>query len=189
MNGPSPQSGPRPHPLAEELCERLPAGATVLEFGAGRGRNTRALRAARLHVIEIADEAVAAYAAHPESAGAALSTHGLLHGSEAEIARAVREIAHALHAGSPLFATFASTQDARFGRGTRLGAYTFAPESGDEAGVAHSYFDETRLRALLEPLFTIESLQETCADAIVGSWAHAGAPSGTVHWFVKAVRR
>ena len=167
----------------------MPAGATVLELGSGRGRNTRALRAAGLHVIEIADVRVAHFAAEPQSADAALSTHGLLHGSEAEIARAVHEIARALHAGNPLFATFASTNDARFGRGTEIGPHTFAPDSGDEKGVAHSYYDEARLRALLEPIFTIESLVETSADETVGRWAHTQTPSGTVHWFVKALLR
>ncbi|MBV8196925.1 MAG: hypothetical protein JO263_02210 [Candidatus Eremiobacteraeota bacterium] len=54
----------------------------------------------------------------------------------------------------------------------------------------HVYFDEPRLRALLEPLFEIEALEEQDVDRIVGRWAHQQQPlSGAVHWFAIARRR
>ncbi len=61
---------------------------------------------------------------------------------------------------------------------------------GDERGVAHAYFDRERLTALLEPHFSVESLEERAVDDVVGYWAHRDAPlRGAVHWFVIAANR
>lgn len=120
---------------------------------------------------------------------AAITTHALQHGTPAIAARLVDVIATLLNAGGPLYATFGSTNDARYGKGTHIDADTFAPELGDEEGVAHVYFTEDRLRELLDPYFIIESLEEHSVDEIVGRWAHAQQPQGSVHWFVQARRR
>lgn len=171
----------RAHPLAAALIRRLGnASGTVLEIGPGSGRNTAALRAAGLHVSH---EPVA------NAFDAALSTHALLHGTPTDVANALAEIAGAIKPYAPLYATFGSQRDARFGRGTRIDARTFAPDDGDERGVAHCYFDEPALRALLETHFNIESMEEANVDDVVGRWAHAQPPSGSVHWFVRSVRR
>ena len=157
----------------------------MLEIGHGSGRNHRALGAAGFEVLHFGAEA-----APPERAAAALSTHALLHGSPAEISAALAEIARELSVGAPLFATFGSQRDARFGEGRRLGPATFAPTDGDERGIAHSYFDEAALRGVLDEHFAIEELREVEVDEIVGAWAHASAPlRGAVHWFVVAHRR
>lgn len=121
---------------------------------------------------------------------AALSTHGLLHGTMAAIAASVAEIAASLERHGGIYATFGSTSDARFGRGTRLGASTFAPNDGDERGVAHTYFTRTQIADLFASDFVVEELAERSVDAIAGSWAHPRQPlCNAVHWFVIARRR
>ena len=120
---------------------------------------------------------------------AVISTHGLLHGTLAAIRRRVVAIAECLEEGGVLYATFGSTRDARFGRGQRVDASTFAPIDGDERDVAHAYFTREALQALLTPRFAVEKLEEHDADAIAGAWAHPTRPlSGAVHWLVVARR-
>jgi len=184
MSPVSPEPARRPpHPLALELIERLRdrPGARVLEVGAGSGRNTRALAAAGLVLSRLSD-------ARPCAAG--LTTHALLHGTPRSIAEQLAAIARALEPGAPLYATFGSIRDARYGAGDSPEPYVYTPVEGDEAGVAHTYFDEGRLRTLLGPHFTIESAREVDVDEIAGSWAHPSAPlRGAVHWFVVATAR
>jgi hypothetical protein len=169
-----------PHPLALDLIERLsdrPA-ARVLEIGSGSGRNTRALVAAGLRVCSLPPD---------ERCVAALSTHALLHGSPTSLATLLDRIAAGLEPDAPLFATFGSMFDARYGMGDEREPHVFAPRDGDEAGVAHAYFDEVRLRKLLVPRFVIESLREVEVDRIAGDWAHPTTPlRGAVHWFAVA---
>ncbi|HEY6325109.1 MAG TPA: methyltransferase domain-containing protein [Candidatus Cybelea sp.] len=183
------------HPLARALIARLGPGSDgpVLDFAAGSGRNTRALRAAGLRVVPVADsiaESAAPLAGITARFAAALSTHGLLHGTPSIIANRVASIARRLEPDGLLYATFGSSRDARFGEGKRIDDWTFAPEDGDERGVVHGYFDRERLTALLEPHFAAESLEERSVDDVVGAWAHRESPlRGAVHWFVIAVRR
>jgi hypothetical protein len=174
-----------PHPLALALIDRLSARshAPVLEIGAGSGRNTAALRAAGFVVTAIGAEEIARAA---RGYVGALSTHALLHGSPDSIASLLDQIAQRLEKAAPLYATFASIHDARYGAGVRLGDHTFAPEAGEERGVPHTYFNEKQLRTLLAKHFELEAIEEIDASAIVGRWAHAQLPAGTVHWFVHA---
>jgi Methyltransferase domain len=183
-----------PHPLAERLIERLQSGRNirVLDFATGTGRNAEALRRAGFAVVVLSDEAAASDDAIENSShgfDAVLSTHGLLHGTAASVAARVRSIAECITAGGWLFATFGSTSDSRYGRGERIDDSSFAPAEGDEEGVAHAYFDRPSLRALLEPLLEIESLEEQGVDEVVGSWAHPQKPTGTAHWFAVARKR
>jgi hypothetical protein len=181
-----------PHPLALELIARIGPHSSrrILELGCGRGRNTNALRQAGLDVEALPDDKLVPA---PSLSGArfdgALSTHGFLHGTPRTIIELLRFAASALKPNAPLYATFASTRDARFGQGTQIDEQTFAPASGDENGVAHVYYDGAALRSTLQPLFEIDSLEEVNVDAIVGRWAHARMPSGTVHWFARVHRR
>jgi hypothetical protein len=183
MEPDSPEAVHRPpHPLALALIERLRdrPGARVLEIGAGSGRNTRALVAAGLKVGSAPEGG-------PYAAG--LTTHALLHGTPASLAGELASIAGALEHDAPLFATFGSTRDARYQTGTLLEPYVYAQDEGDERGVAHAYFDATRLRTLLEPYFAIESMREVVVDDIAGRWAHpTSALQDAVHWFVIAKR-
>jgi hypothetical protein len=190
MTEPSTDAGNlrRAHPLAISLIARLRAipNARILEIGAGRGRNTEALRAGGLEVDSIADGAPVP--AREKYYDAALSTHALLHGTPGTVATSLSAIANALKPGAPLHATFASTLDARFGKGQRISKHVYVAETGDEAGVPHVYFTGEELRSLLEPNFDVESIQETAADDIVGTWVHREPLRGVVHWFVRAIR-
>jgi hypothetical protein len=183
------------HPLARALIARVGArvDGPVLDFAAGSGRNTRALRAAGLRVVSVADgvaESAAALAGITDRFVAALSSHGLLHGTPSTVADKVTLIVGRLEPGGLLYATFGSSHDARFGQGERIDAGTFAPAEGDERGIAHAYFDRESLVALLEPWFAIESLEERAVDDVVGAWAHRELPlRGAVHWFAVATRK
>jgi cyclopropane fatty-acyl-phospholipid synthase-like methyltransferase len=175
-----------PHPLAVRLIAELTIpDARVLEIGTGSGRNQRALIAAGARVTAI--EAGCRVA--PASFDAALSTHALLHGTPATLEAALQQVHAALRPGASLYATFGSKRDARYGAGRRIAAHVFAPEDGDEIGVAHAYWDEPELRVLLEPFELIE-LIETQVDEIAGSWAHKKKPlAQAYHWMVIARRR
>ncbi|HEX5275989.1 MAG TPA: methyltransferase domain-containing protein [Candidatus Rubrimentiphilum sp.] len=179
----------RAHPLAISLIARLRAAphARVLEIGAGTGRNTEALRTAGLEIDAIPDGAPVP--AREEYYDGALSTHELLHGTPGTVAAALDAIANVLKPGAPLHATFASTLDARFGKGRRISKHVFAAEIGDEAGVPHVYFTAEELRSLLEANYEVESIQETAADEIVGTWAHREPLRGVVHWFVRGIKK
>ncbi len=162
----------------------------MLDFAAGSGRNTRALRDAGLWVVSLADsiaESATPLIGITERFAAALSTHGLLHGTRSIVANSVASIAQHLEPPGLLYATFASARDARFGQGERIDPWTFAPTKGDERGVAHAYFDRKSLLVLLEPHFAVESLEERSVDDVVGAWAHRESPlRGAMHWFVIA---
>ncbi len=183
-----------PHPLAAALIKRLHfrPESRVLDFAAGSGRNGDALRRAGFTVVAIRDDAAseATVSALAGRFDAVLSTHGLLHGVPRSIEARVRVIASRLDTDGLLFATFGSKRDLRFGRGERIDDSTFAPEGGDERGVPHAFFDRHQLRALLEPYFEIESLQEQGVDDVAGSWAHRERPlAGASHWFVVGRKR
>ncbi|MBV8246049.1 MAG: class I SAM-dependent methyltransferase [Candidatus Eremiobacteraeota bacterium] len=194
-----------PHPLVEELSERIPAGAAVLLLGIGSGRNAMALLERGYALTSVDDSAARArnFLGHVPDArviaasyerlpipgrlfDAAVSTHALLHGDPRAIERAIREVERLLHPESLLVATFGSSRDARFGRGIRYGPQTFASTRGDEAGVPHSFFNEAEVRRLLDG-FHIESLAERNVDDVAGTWAHEAEPlRGSVHWFAIA---
>ncbi len=145
-----------------------------------------ALEAAGFEVHSIADGAH--ITPRDEYYDGALSTHALLHGTPATVAAGLDAIARAVKRNAPLHATFASTRDARFGKGLRISKHVYATETGDEANVPHVYFTDAELRSLLEPRFSVESIQETAADEIIGRWAHGQPLHGVVHWFVRAIR-
>lgn len=189
MDTPSPRESNlrRPHPLAAQLIERLRAlpHARVLDLGSGSGRNSEALQQAGYDVFIVPDERVNDFRAVGQF-DAAVSTHALLHGTPHTIAQTLSALVHALKTDALLYATFGSKADARYGKGTQVDTDAFAPDSGEEAGVAHAYFDEAGLRELLERWFIIDSIEERAVDDVVGSWAHAERPQGSVHWFVRA---
>ena len=179
MQSDSPEHGSirPPHPLCLALIERLRArsGADVFEIGSGSGRNTRALLAAGFTVN-----------ATPGPYAGALSTHAMLHGTPDDVREQLGAIARALEPHAPFYATFGSVNDARYGEGTEVMEYAYAPTEGDEAGVTHAFFDEPRLRAILAERFEIEELREMKVDEIAGSWAHRDRPlRGAFHWFAK----
>ena len=197
------------HPLALDLVGRLQRRGEVhvLELGTGSGRNTAALIEAGFFVTSIDDDhertaaarerftgsranlltgAYTQLAGRPQSFSAALSTHALLHGNALKIATILFSVNRLLEVDAPFYATFGSKRDARYGKGVRIDDDTFAPADGEEQGVPHIYYDEAQLREILTPFFTIESLEEVDVDAIVGRWAHAQRPEGSMHWVLRA---
>jgi thiazole synthase len=58
-----------------------------------------------------------------------------------------------------------------------------------DAGVGHAYFDEAGVRDALASHFEVVLITEEDVDTIVGRWAHARRPTGSMHWFVRARRR
>jgi SAM-dependent methyltransferase len=207
---PRAESAPLPHPLARTLALALAneSQARLLLVGVGNGRNLPPFADAgiRVDAVEADPEraraaslrfagtvgirvACAAYAGpFPFSGGfaGALSTNALLHGAPADVGRTLAAIRACLRPGALCYATFGSTRDPRFGRGRRIDDATFAPESGSEANVPHAYFDERRLRDVLNG-FTIDEAHEASAAGTAGAWAHAhGEAADIVHWFVKA---
>jgi hypothetical protein len=114
----------------------------------------------------------------------AAASHGLLHGFAAAMPARIARLAERLEPGGWFYAAFGSQRDARFGTGTRLEDATFSREDGDEPGVAHAYFDEPALRAMLTPHFEIKTLEERDATQTAGRWAHTTTPlTDAVHWF------
>lgn len=164
----------------------------MLDFCAGSGRNSTALRAAGLEVVDIADSAADVPESLSPSLGtfaAVLSTHGLLHGTVPAIHARIARIWDRLEPAGLLCATFGSVRDARWQSGRRIAGSTFAPLDGDESGVAHSFFTRTEIESLLGPYFDVEILDERWVDGVAGTWAHRKCPlSGAVHWFAVAGR-
>jgi len=200
-----------PHPLTSALIAAVVPGSRVLLIGIGSGRHLAALAAAGLAVDAVeaaAGRAAAATtrwaatprlriaqaryadgpASFPTGFDGALATHALLHGRCADIAATLAAVHARLRAGAPFHFTLGSQRDPRFGRGTRLAEATWASDDGDEAGVAHTYFDERGARSLLAT-WEILGLEERDASATAGAWAHASGAGGLVHWFVRARRR
>jgi hypothetical protein len=201
---------PSPHPFAIEIGERVLSPARVLLLGVGSGRNVPPLLAAGLRVDAVESDPSRAAAAATRFAAesrvrvvrsryegplpfagghaAALSTHALLHGTRRTIAATVRAARDRLGAGAPFYATLGSQNDPRFGTGTRIDDDTFAPLTGAERGVAHTYVTAADARALFAD-FVVESLEEVAGGESVGRWAHDDADAATiVHWYVRARR-
>lgn len=157
--------------------------ARVLEVGRGSGRNRAALLDAGFEVESIDHDML-----HAEHGAfdACLSSHALLHGTPATLEADLRRIGALLLPGAELYATFGSTRDARYGRGRRIAEHVFAAEDGDEAGVAHTFWNAAELRALLAG-YEVMECNEVDVDRVAGTWAHTTAPlQGAVHWFVIA---
>jgi hypothetical protein len=190
MSAPSTQG---PHPLAERLIERYRAAGwegPVLEIAAGAGRNTRAFAAAGVPVVATRDdEAYTQLPGEHDAYAAAFSSHGYLHGATAKVRAGFAELRRVLRPGSPVYITLGSIHDERFGFGEALDEWTFAPGDGPEMGSPHGYFDRDTIVELLRG-FTIESLEDVDATAIVGEWAHEPGddPEPIRHWFVIATR-
>ena len=189
----SQSSAEKAHPLADELLAfvaRHPLSGPVVEVGQGTGRNTRALVAAGVQVVPVADDVP--YTQLPggrDMYGAALSTHAYLHGTVDKLRAGLAELRRVLRPGAPIFITLGSIDDARYGLGIPFDERSFAPGDGDEAGIPHAYFDRDGIVELLRGFFDLESAEQVDVDRIVGRWAHGEeAPSGRVHWFVRARR-
>src|SRR5579863_3482940 len=82
-----------PHPLAlraiERLRERVPGRVRVLDVASGSGRNAAALQQAGFEVLAVDDETAIKAGALRSLHGAfdgAVSSHGFLHGTAAEVA-------------------------------------------------------------------------------------------------------
>ena len=188
-----------PHPLAVALIERLaslPDGAAppvILDFATGSGRNAAGLIRAGFRVVAVGDDAAQRVERASDVDGgpfdAVVSTHGFLHGTAEDVARRVGTVAGMLRPRGLFYATFGSTADARFGKGRRLDASTYAPLDGDERGVAHAFFTGALLHEILSAHVLVERLEARGVDTIAGAWAHVDRPlENAAHWFAVARR-
>ena len=162
----------------------------MLEVAAGAGRSTRAFEAAGVPVVATGDdEPYTQLPGERDAYAGAFSSHGYLHGATAKVRAGLAELRRVLRAGAPIYITLGSIRDERFGFGEALDEWTFAPGDGPEMGIPHAFFDRDAVVELLRG-FTIESLAEVDAAAIVGTWAHpADRPQPSLlHWFVVARR-
>jgi hypothetical protein len=174
-----------PHPLALRLAAALPAKARVLVLGPGRGRSLPPLVARHL-TLDVAPEDDTLLGGYTGPYAGILSTHALLHGTRDGIALRVAVLTSRLASRGCLFATFGSSIDPRCGAGVYVPGGGWAPTEGDEAGVAHAYFERADLERLL---IAFDDLRIEARDVrdIIGRWAHApGAALPAVHWFVEA---
>jgi len=181
------------HPLADRLIRDAREHALdgpVVEVGTGSGRNTRALVDAGIPVLSVPDSTP--YTQLPggrESYGAALSTHGYLHGASDKLRAGIAELRRVLRPRAPVYLTLGSIKDARYGLGVPFDERTFAPGDGDEAGIPHAYFDRDGVIEILFG-FDVESMEEVDVDEIVGRWAHPNDEiAGRVHWFTIARKK
>jgi hypothetical protein len=176
-----------PHPLSVELAGRMRGipHARVLDYCTGNGRNASWLERAGFSVAIVPDDEAAAFdRTDPQPLfDGIVASHGLLHGIATAVPGRVHRLARRLRSGGWMCATFGSTADRRFGVGKRLDDATFAPLDGDEAGVAHAYFDEAELRTMLAAYFDIAMLDRHDAAQTAGRWAHPQPLTGAVHWF------
>jgi len=175
-----------PHPLALRAAAALPAGARLLVLGAGSGRSLPPL-AQRGLALDIAPADDEALTSHRGPFDGVLSTHALLHGTQAGIALRLAALAARLKPAGLFFATFGSSEDPRSGAGIWAPGGGWIPTEGAENGVTHAYFDRPQLERLLAE-FEITRVERRDVRAVVGTWAHAkGAVQGpSVHWFVEA---
>jgi hypothetical protein len=120
--------------------------------------------------------------------GAALSTHGYLHGTTAKLRAGFAELRRVLKPDAPAFFTLGSIRDARYGLGTEYDERSFAPGDGDEAGIPHVYFDRDGVLEVLRGLFAVVEMADVVVDDIIGRWAHADPVTGRSQWFVHATR-
>lgn len=181
------------HPLAERLIRDAREHALdgpVVEVGTGSGRNTRALVDAGIPVLSVPDSTP--YTQLPggrDSYGAALSTHGYLHGASDKLRAGIAELRRVLRPRAPVYLTLGSIKDARYGLGIPFDERTFAPGDGDEAGIPHAYFDRDGVIEILFG-FDVESMEEVEVNEIVGRWAHPNDEiAGRVHWFAIARKK
>jgi hypothetical protein len=181
------------HPLAERLIRDAQEHALdgpVVEVGTGSGRNTRALVDAGIQVLSVPDSTP--YTQLPggrESYGAALSTHGYLHGATDKLRAGLAELRRVLRPRAPAYLTLGSIRDARYGLGLPFDERTFAPGDGDEAGIPHAYFDRDGVIEILFG-FEISSMEEVGVEQIAGRWAHPSDElAGRIHWFVVARKK
>jgi hypothetical protein len=186
------QKGPLqgPHPLAAALARSLaserPRARVLVLGGAGNGRNVPVLVDAGLTVDVVGDDPDARDLTGPYDG--IVSSHTLLHGTRASVAKRLGVLAKILTIGGLLHATFGSSSDPRCGHGTVVAGGGWSPVDGPEAGVVHAYFDRA---ALLEALRDFEVLSATEHDVreVVGRWAHEPDTAQIVHWFVVAKLR
>lgn len=204
MNEPRERSS---HPLAWELA-RANIDAPALLVGIGSARNLPPfLESDRLIIALDENETRVAFlqgqAYHrvttgqimngvlpvsDASVGVILATHVLQHGTWATLRATIAELARVAQAGTVLGLVFASTADARYGKGRLVETQCFAALEGDEINVTHIYLTEAQIRAELTSDFVVDRIEHVDANAIAGSWAHRN-PEGLRHFFVVARRQ
>lgn len=178
---------------------------TMLDIGAGRGRNALFMAGLGLRVtaVDLSQSGIgqllsaAAAAGHRVDAQAADMTalpfhdaafdcavcfHVLYHTDFRGMQKAVAELRRVLRPGGEAFITFNAKENPSFSRGTPVDGRTIYKTEGLEKDVPHTYVDWEDIRALLADFDLLEA-QKT------QEYVYRGAPSGGVHYFVLAKKR
>lgn len=113
---------------------------------------------------------------------AIISTYVIHHNILDNIRRCVAEMHRVLAPGGRALLIILSKRGHKYGKGKRLEPDTFVPDSGDEAGVPHHFFDETSLRELFAE-FTMVKL-------ILDEWDEVEGETHRLHshWIVTVER-
>jgi SAM-dependent methyltransferase len=113
---------------------------------------------------------------------AVISTNVIHHNRLAGIRKTVGEIRRTLRRGGLVFVTVLSTKDYKIGPdivGKKLEPNTWITVRGNDAGIAHHFFDERGIRSLFSK-FKVVRMREV-------AWVDKGRPHS--HWHVLARKR
>jgi tellurite methyltransferase len=111
---------------------------------------------------------------------AVIAFNVVYHATRSEVEAVLAQVHRVLAPGGLLFITFKSTLDQQFGQGVELAPFTWAPNSGIEAGVPHYYVDATEAQRLLRG-FTLQSMVLKQELSI-----HDSSERHRAHWIVRA---
>jgi tellurite methyltransferase len=111
---------------------------------------------------------------------AVIAFNVVYHATRSDVEAVLAQVYRVLTPGGLLFITFKSTLDEQYGQGVELAGFTWAPDSGIEAGVPHYYVDAAEAQRLLRD-FTLQSMVLKQELPIPGSSERHRA-----HWVVRA---
>jgi SAM-dependent methyltransferase len=112
-----------------------------------------------------------------------ISIYVLHHGTLAMVERAFEQIRRLLVPGGTLLAIVQSKEDWKYGSGRLVERDTYLPQTGDEAGLLHHFFDRRGLEDLLQDFSIRRIAPESRDEKLPG-----GRTIRHGHWDVLAER-
>jgi 2-polyprenyl-3-methyl-5-hydroxy-6-metoxy-1,4-benzoquinol methylase len=171
---------PRPF-VKQHMQDCLPDAGPVLDIGCGCGRHLVYLAGLGYDVYGIDTSSVAleqtaehlrrhglnahlaqatmwAIPFERTSFSVALCVNVINHATPEEIKHTISGLAPRLKPSALFLLTTLTPNDYK-AKGQRKGQCSFVCDEGPEAGILHTFFDETSIRQLLEPSFVVEQVQ------------------------------